>query len=412
MDPSAAPSPAKPARLTPMTAIFLIVFVDILGFTIILPLLPFYAEKFGASPEVIGALMASYGLCQLISGPFLGRWSDRLGRKPLLIVSQIGTCAGFLLLAYSHTLALVFLARIIDGLTAGNISLAQAFISDITPPEKRAQSFGKIGIAFGLGFLIGPSIAGWLSRFGYNAPMLAAAALSFTSIMATTFLLPANISPKKAPGGGKFKIIDFEGFANAIERPGLAVLLARFFCFALAFSFYVSGFALFAARQLLFDDKPFGPSEVAYVFAFSGFLGIIIQGGLMGRLVNRFGERVLAAFGFVSMAVGYAALSLASGIGTALAAVTFSSMGSSVTRPVMTSLVSRTAGRHEQGMILGLTQSLQSIAQVIAPLLAGFLIGKNWMTAWAITAGAIALLGFLLGIGAGSKNATTQPHPG
>ena len=172
--------------------IFLIVSVDILGMTIVLPLLPFYAEKYGASPFVVGLLVTTYALCQLFSGPMLGRISDRIGRRPMLLLSQIGTLVGFFILAYANSLWVIFVSRIIDGITAGNLSLAQAYISDVSLPKDRAKSFAVIGIAFGLGFLIGPAISGYLSQFGYSTPILAAAALSATSILCTYFLLPAN----------------------------------------------------------------------------------------------------------------------------------------------------------------------------------------------------------------------------
>src|SRR5437763_4980766 len=157
-----------------------------------LPLLPFYAEHLGASATVVGLLISSYAFCQLIAGPILGNLSDHMGRKPLLIVSQIGTLIGFLILAYANQLWLVFLSRVIDGLTAGNLSLAQAYISDVTTPEDRAKSFGVIGIAFGMGFLIGAGISGFLSQFSYQLPIFAAAALSATSLLSTYFLLPTN----------------------------------------------------------------------------------------------------------------------------------------------------------------------------------------------------------------------------
>jgi DHA1 family tetracycline resistance protein-like MFS transporter len=170
--------------------IFLVVLIDVLGLMIILPLLPFYSEQFGATPFVVGMLISSYALCQLVSAPLLGRWSDHVGRKPLLIVSQVGTCLGFLLLAFANSLPLIFLSRIIDGLTAGNISLAQAYISDVTRPEKRAAAFGKIAMAFGIGFFVGPSLTSFLFQFGPKAPILAAAFLSFCSIVCTATLLP------------------------------------------------------------------------------------------------------------------------------------------------------------------------------------------------------------------------------
>src|SRR5713226_1770672 len=169
-------------RQSPLVPIFLIVCVDVLGLTLMLPLLPFYAEHLGASPTAVGLLVSTYAVCQLVAGPMLGRMSDRVGRRPLLLVSQIGTLIGFLILAFANSLWLVFLSRVIDGLTAGNLSLAQAYISDVTKPEERAKSFALIGIAFGLGFLVGPGISGFLSTFNPKYPIFAAAGLSLTSI--------------------------------------------------------------------------------------------------------------------------------------------------------------------------------------------------------------------------------------
>src|ERR1041385_6008649 len=178
-------------KSSPLFSIFLIVLVDVMGLTIILPLLPFYAESLGAAPAVVGLIVSTYAFCQLIAGPPLGRLSDRVGRRPVLLVSQMGTFAGFLIVAGANALWMVFLARIIDGLTAGNLTVAQAYISDVTEPEKRAKSFGIIGIAFGVGFLFGPAVSGYLAQFSNTYPILLAAGLSFTSIICTYFLLPA-----------------------------------------------------------------------------------------------------------------------------------------------------------------------------------------------------------------------------
>ena len=175
-------------KKSPLLPIFLIVAVDVLGLTLILPLLPFYAEKMGATPTEVGLLVSVYAACQFVAGPLLGQMSDRTGRKPLLLVSQFGTLIGFLILAYAQVLWVVFVSRIIDGLTAGNLSLAQAYIADVTEPENRSKSFAVIGVSFGIGFLIGPAISGYLSTFGYQYPIFAAAALSATSILATYFL--------------------------------------------------------------------------------------------------------------------------------------------------------------------------------------------------------------------------------
>src|SRR5579863_7116877 len=211
-----------------------------------IPLLPFYAERLGASPTVIGYLVGVYAFCQLFSGPMLGRLSDRTGRKPLLIVSQIGTLIGFLVTASAPVLWVVFLGRIIDGCTAGNLSLAQAYISDVTKPEERAKSFGVIGIAFGLGFLIGPAISGFLAKFDYRYPMYAAALMSFTSIMATTFLLPpvpaggVATGAAAGPGGRRLSLVQWGAYARYFRQPGLAILLFQFLTFTLSFAFFIA----------------------------------------------------------------------------------------------------------------------------------------------------------------------------
>jgi DHA1 family tetracycline resistance protein-like MFS transporter len=390
----------KRLRSSPLLPIFLIVAVDILGYTIILPLLPFYAERLGASPAVVGMLVAVYAVCQLVAGPLLGRMSDQFGRKPLLIVSQIGTLIGFIVLAFSGSLWLVFLSRTIDGATAGNLSLAQAYISDVTAPEKRAKAFGIIGIAFGMGFLIGPAISGFLSEFGYSYPIFAAAALSFTSIMATTFLLPANPPhpagvPVNEPRRDerRFSILQWSRYAEYFRRPELAPLLWKFFSYVFSFSVFIGGFALFAERRYTWHGHPFGVKEVGYVFAFSGLVGGFVQGGALGRLVRRFGERPLLAAGLLGCAAAYVLLGYAYTIPLLLVSATFSAFGG-IARPVVTSLITQTAGRREQGTVLGLTQSLTSIAQIAGPLIAGFLIEHHLLIVWALVAACIAVTGW------------------
>lgn len=377
-------------RNSPLLPIFLIVSVDVLGLTIILPLLPFYAEHFGASPAVVGLLVSTYAFCQLIAGPMLGRLSDHVGRRPMLLVSQIGTFAGFLILAFAHSLWLVFLSRIIDGLTAGNLSLAQAYISDVTKPEERAKSFALIGIAFGMGFLIGPGISGYLAQFSFQYPIFLAAALSLTSILATYFLLPttrAVTNDNSVPR--KFAVLDWGNYLRYFRQPGLAPLLWQFFAFALAFSMFMSGFALFAERRFQWQGHPFGPREVGFVLAYLGFLGVILQGGLMGRLVKAVGEPKLLRAGFFFGAVGLVVLGFTYSIPLLLIVTAVSSSGTGVIRAVATSLITQKTDRSEQGVVLGLTQSLNSIAAIVAPAIAGFLIDHSLLTTWAVVGGAI-----------------------
>ena len=192
---------ATPARrfASPLLPIFLVVAVDVLGMTLILPLLPFYTERLGASPTVVGALVSVFAVCQLISGPYLGRLSDRIGRRPALLISQVGTLLGFIVLAVAHQVWLVFVSRMIDGATAGNLTIAQAYISDVSAPENRAKSFAIIGIAFGFGFMVGPGISGFLASFNYLFPIIAAAVLSFISILCTYFLLPRDTPVTRLP---------------------------------------------------------------------------------------------------------------------------------------------------------------------------------------------------------------------
>ena len=326
----------------------------------------------------------------MIAGPILGRISDRVGRKPVLMVSQLGTLIGFLILANAQVLWVVFLSRVIDGLTAGNLSIAQAYISDVSKPEERSKSFAVIGIAFGVGFLIGPAISGFLSTFSYSAPVYAAAGLSFSSILCTWFLLPAK-TPGVQTSAERTGLFNFAGYAEYFRRPVLRVYLMQFFLFAFSFSTYVSGFALFAQRRF-----GFGPREVGYLFAWVGFLGIILQGGLIGRLVKRYGERRLVFTGFLGAAIGYAAVGLTYNWHWLYVVSVIASYGMGVLRPSVTSLVTQNAGREEQGVVLGLTQSLTSISAIIAPVLAGLLIDRQFLVAWAMVAAGTCVVGMVV----------------
>lgn len=383
-------------RRSPLLPIFLIVCVDVLGLTLILPLLPFYAERLGASPTVVGLLISTYAFCQLIAGPMLGRLSDHMGRRPLLLVSQAGTFIGFLVLAYANALWVVFLSRIIDGLTAGNISLAQAYISDVTKPEERAKSFALIGIAFGMGFLVGPGVSGYLAGFNYQYPIFAAAALSFTSILCTYFLLPGT-PPHHAPEDQrKFTLLDWGRYIEFFKRPGLAPLLWQFFAFAFMFALFMSGFPLFAERRFTWNGRPFGPKQVGYIYAYVGFLGIILQGGLIGRLVKTFGEEKLVRASFLLSTVGLAVMAFTYDLRLLLVVAALTGIGSGGLRPALTSLITQKAARSEQGTVLGLNQSLMSICQITAPFIAGLLIDRHWLEAWGLVGAAVSAVGLLL----------------
>ncbi len=382
-----------------------------MGLTLILPVLPFYAERYGATPFVVGLLVTSFAACQLVASPILGKISDRVGRRPVLIVSQIGTCAGFIVLALSNTLWMVFLARIIDGVTAGNLSIAQAYIADVTAPEDRAKSFGIVGIAFGIGFLIGPAIAGYLSQFSYHYPMVGAAVLSATSVMVTYLLLPSS-TPRPAtdaalPGGRRLGVLEWKQYAQYFRRPVLARRLLLFLSFVFAFSIFTSGFALFAERRFTWQGHPFGPREVGYVFAYIGFLGIILQGKLLGPLVKRFGEGNLIVAGFLTAGASYVFLGVAHGLAVLVASATLGAFGNGVLRPAITGQVTRAADVHEQGVVLGLTQSIASMSLIVAPMLGNALIEHRMLRTWALVATAAVVLGFVAGLGDRARPAAT-----
>ena len=269
--------------------------------------------------------------------------------------------------------------------------LFRSYISDVTKPEERAKSFALIGIAFGMGFLIGPGISGFLVQYSYQYPIFAAAALSATSILATYFLLPSG-APAAAEGSapGKFRILDWGNYVRYFRQPGLAPLLWQFLAFTLTFAMFMSGFPLFAERRYVWHGRAFGPKEVGYVYAYLGFLGVILQGGLIGRLVKVFGEMNLVRAGFALGVVGLAALGFTYGVPLLLliSAVAMSGMG--VIRPALTSLITQKAARSEQGVVLGLTQSLNSVSAIVAPAIGGLLIDHSLLVAWAVTAAGIS----------------------
>jgi DHA1 family tetracycline resistance protein-like MFS transporter len=400
--PIAAQVQPAPPFVSALLPIFLIVAVDILGFTIVLPLLPFYAERLGATPTVVGTLVAIFAVCQLISGPILGQLSDRFGRRPVLLVSQAGTLVGFIIMALANSLWLVFLARAIDGATAGNLSTAQAYISDVTKPEERTRAFAIIGVAFGFGFLVGPGITGFLSQYGYQAPLWAAAAMSLASILCTYFLLPRK-EPRHehpsdgevGPGGKRLSLISWGAYVKYFKTPQMARLLFQWVCFSLSFATFIAGFALFAERRYHWQGHTVGPREVGYIFAFNGLIGIFMQGGLVGRMVKWLGERRVVEIGFLGSLIGYAAMGFTYTIFQLVAVMSVVAVVAAGLRPALTSLITKQADRREQGVILGLTQSLTSVAQITAPPLAGFIIGQRWLTPWAIWAGVLSGLALL-----------------
>ncbi len=392
-----------------LLAIFLVVLIDVLGPTIILPLLPFYSERYGASAPMVGALVSTYALCQFVAGPILGHWSDRIGRKPVLILSQIGTLIGFVILASAHSLLLIFVSRIVDGLTAGNLSTAQAYISDVAPPQGRAKALGRIGIAFSIGFFVGPALTALVSSLGFRAPIFVAIGFSFASIVASSLLLPHEARRPTPTGGGE---TGGAVLRRLLGQKALARLLLEAFLFYFAFSAYIAGFALFAERRFRIHGAPMNASQVGYAFAYFGLLGIVTQLLLIGPLVERLGERRTVLLGFASTFLGYGLLAFAHGPLWVGVTGVFTSLGSGVLRPVLISEVAGGVAPKDRGSAIGANQSIQSVAQIVAPLAGTALIGAGLLPEWALLPSALSALGAVLALRtAGSRRHASAPSP-
>jgi multidrug resistance protein len=361
-----------------LIVIFTTVFIDLVGFGIVIPVLPFYAEGtiFNATPRTVGLLFASYSLMQLIFAPILGGLSDKYGRRPVLFLSIIGTGIGFLILGFATTLWMLFAGRILDGITGGNISTAQAYIADITTEENRAKGMGLIGAAFGLGFIFGPAIGGILSRWGIHVPFFFAAALCFANAVLLYFRLPETITadhPAKhraAGGRGLGQLI------HSLKQPRLGFVLTIYFLFIVAFSIMTTSFSLYTMFRFGYDAQHTG-----YLFAYVGLIAVIIQGGLIGRLVKRFGELPLVIVGAFCFAISLFAVPFVGPAAGGLAALLIGggvfSMGNSLATPALTSLASKSVGPAEQGTVLGVTQSVASLARAVGPFLAAILINSS-----------------------------------
>ncbi len=363
-------------KRSPLLVIFITVFIDLVGFGIVIPVLPYYAEgtKFGATPSQVGLLFASYSVMQLVFSPVLGRLSDKYGRRPVLLISLLGTALGFLILGFATTLAMLFLGRIIDGISGGNISTAQAYVADVTTKENRAKGMGLIGAAFGLGFVFGPAIGGILSRWGVNVPFLFAAGLALANTVLLYFTLPETVTPDhparvSAASGRSWKQV----FA-ALREPGLASVLTIYFLGIVAFSIMTASFSLFMMFRLGYDAFHSG-----WIFAYVGVISAIVQGGLIGRLVKRFGEPLLVLVGavlFMASLVMAPFVKPAGGLITILIMGAATSIGQALSAPTLSSLASKSASAAEQGSVLGVMQSIASLARAVGPSLAAVLISS------------------------------------
>ena len=371
--------------------ILLFVFIDVLGFSLILPLLPYYAADFNASSIMVGLLLSANALTQMIGAPILGRLSDRFGRKPLLVSSIIGTVISFLVLGFANSLTLLFLSRILDGLLGGNFSLAQAYITDTTTRDERAAGLGLIGAAFGVGFIFGPALGGFLSAGGsYALPAFAAAGLGALNLVGVLIWLPESLPPEKrsTEKGKTLPRVSLGALLDALRRPCVGPLLSVVLIYGLAFTIFQTMFSLFTQQKLGFTAQ-----ATSYVLTYVGVLVVLVQGGGIRWLSKKFSDKQLIFSGAVLLTGGLLGWAFSNSLASLLIALAPLALASGMLRVSTNSALTKSVQSSEVGGILGLSASFNSFTAVIAPLIGSFLLAQ-------ISPAAPGVLGAILMVGA------------
>jgi len=370
--------------------ILVFVFIDVLGFSLILPLLPYYAADFNASSLMVGLLLSANALTQMIGAPILGRLSDRHGRKPFLIASISGTMVSFLILGWANSLAILFLSRILDGFLGGNVSLAQAYITDSTTRENRAQGLGLIGAAFGVGFIFGPALGGFLSAGGnYSIPAFAAAGLAALNLAGALIWLPESLPLEKRtiPEKKTRPEVSLRALLNAFRRPCVGPLLNVILIYGLAFTIFQTMFSLFTQQKLGFSAQ-----ATSYVLTYVGVLVVLVQGGGIRWLSTRFSDKQLIFGGAILLTGGLLGWAFSNSLVGLLIALAPLALASGMLRVSTNSALTKSVAQSEVGGILGLSAAMNSFTQVIAPLIGSFLLAQ-------ISPAAPGVVGALLMVG-------------
>jgi len=372
------------------TIIFIIKITEVLGFSLILPFLPFYAQNLGASPSQVGLVLATFSLFQFISAPIMGKLSDSYGRIPLLILSQLSTLISFIVLGFANSLWMLFASRMIDGLLGSNYTITQAYLSDITPQKERTKIFSLTGIAFSIGFFIGPALGGYLAQFSYSLPSFLAAGMAGATIITTYLYLPETIikSKKFTWSWDIFKIKQFKLLKT---KSKISLPLWEYFSYVITHGLWASSFALYAERQF-----NFGAKEIGYIFAVIGGVSIFIKGLILPKLLNIVAEDRLRIIGAMSIVLALIFTPIIESEQLLTVATVLFAFGASLLRPSLTAHISKQASAEKQGEIMGITDSLGSIAQIIGPLGGGFLIQNFFPGSLGLISATTMMVGLIL----------------
>ena len=367
-------------RKPSLLVVFLTVFIDLVGFGIVLPLLPIYSKEFGASGFVIGGIIAAYSAMQFFFAPLWGRLSDRIGRRPVLLVSTAGAAISYALFGWGSSfrpetaLILVFVSRVLAGIAGANISVAQAYIADVTPPEKRSQRMGLIGMAFGLGFIFGPALGGLTYKaLGITGPGYVAAGLCTFNLVLAYFILGESRRPGSEVAPPRPRLAQW---SHTMGHPQIGLLVTIFFLSTFAFTCFETTLGLLVGKNFQLDiaNDDRAKTTVSYLFAYCGIIGAIVQGGAIGKLVKKLGEPRLITLSLFLVALSLAVLPFVRGPWAELLLIlALLSVGSSLTRPPLFGMISMLTPGHEQGSVIGIAQSAGSLARIAGPIFAATL---------------------------------------
>ncbi|MFO7170605.1 MAG: MFS transporter [Chloroflexota bacterium] len=367
MTPGTAPASAAPSR-APLAFIFVVVLLDLLGATLLIPVAAYIVREYNTDALSVGLLSVIYSAAQFLAAPLLGRLSDRYGRRPVLLLCLVGSAFGYVLFGIGGALWVLFLSRFIDGVTGGNLSVAQAYIADVTPPEERAKNYALIGAAFGLGFILGPVLGGAFAQISLAAPAYAAGALSLLSAIVGFFVLPESLPPeKRLTGRISFADVNPLGsIAGMARRSGLGMILLANVVFNVAFSGFVSNIAVYLIGRFAVQ-----PADIAALLTVTGVVNVIMQGAVVRRVAPKFGERALALVGLAVLCVAYLGMAFAPALWVFYPLTVLSSIGNALTIPTITALIANQVSAQEQGQVAGVGAALSSLSNVVGPLWAG-----------------------------------------